>query len=150
MASCAAHALCLFIAYLFNDPLVAFLALTLSLTFLQSINVLCVHSEKQAFVMKHADEVVYVVGPVAARIQHLGQREEGLRVIGEVVDVENGFWVRDVVLLQVGIETCAWSSEEDRRKHFDIHFGHFWRRLNVSSEALNQGRGPIHLLLESF
>lgn len=82
-----------------------------SLTFLQSVDVLGVHSEQQAFVMEHADEEVYVVGSVAAWIQSLGQREERLRVIGEVVDVENGFWVRDVVLLQVCVKTCSWSSE---------------------------------------
>lgn len=61
--------------------------------------------------MKHADKVVYVVWSVAARIQSLGQGEERLRVIGEVVNVENSFRVRDVVLLHVGIKTCSWSSE---------------------------------------
>lgn len=69
------------------------------LTFLQPVNVLGVHSEQQALVMQHADEIVDVVGPVGARVQLLGQGEERLRVVGEVVDVENGFWVRDVVLL---------------------------------------------------
>lgn len=53
--------------------------------------------------MNHADEVVYVVGSVPARIESLGQGEERLWVIGEVVNVENGFWVGDVVLLQVSI-----------------------------------------------
>lgn len=73
--------------------------------------------------MKHADEVVYVVGPVAARIQHLGQREERLRVVGEVVDVKNGFWVRDVVLLQVGVKTCSWSSEHGKvQSYLHVHF----------------------------
>lgn len=61
--------------------------------------------------MEHADEVVYVVGPVSARIQSLGQGEERLWVIGEVVDVENSFGVRDVVLLQVSVKTRSWSSE---------------------------------------
>lgn len=60
--------------------------------------------------MKHADEVVYVVGSVSARIESLGQGEERLWVVGEVVNVENGFWVRDVVFLQVSIKTCSWSS----------------------------------------
>lgn len=59
--------------------------------------------------VEHADEVVDVVGTVAARIQSLGQGEERLGVVGEVVDVENGLRVRDVVLLQVGVETCSWS-----------------------------------------
>lgn len=95
-----------------------------SLTFLQSINVLCVHSEQQAFVMKHSDEVVYVVGSVAARIQSFGQGEERLWVVGEVVDVENGLWVRDVVLLQVGIKTSSWSSEKREERHFYMFISH--------------------------
>lgn len=80
-----------------------------SLTFLQPVDVLRVHAAQQALVMEHSDEVVHVVGPVTAGVQSLGQREERLRVVGEVVDVENGFWVRDVELLQVGIETRSWS-----------------------------------------
>lgn len=96
----------------------------ISLTFLQSINVLGVHSQQQPFVMKHADEVVYVVGSVAARIQSLGQGEERLRVVGEVVNVENSFRVRDVVLLQVGVKTCSWSSENvDVLTFLRAHFG---------------------------
>lgn len=62
--------------------------------------------------MKHADKVVNVVGSMAARIQSLGQGEKRLGVIGEVVNVENGLWVREAVLLQVGIETCSWSPKE--------------------------------------
>ena len=61
--------------------------------------------------MKHADEVVYVVWSVAAGIQSLSQGEERLWVVGEVVDVEHSFWVWDVVLLQVGVKTCSWSSD---------------------------------------
>lgn len=73
--------------------------------------------------MKHADEVVYVVGSVAARIQGLGQGEERLRVVGEVVNVENSFWVRDVVLLQVGVKTCSWSSENvEVQTLWRVHF----------------------------
>lgn len=83
----------------------------ISLTFLQPVDVLGVHSEQQAFVMKHAEKVVDVVWPVAARIQSLGQGEERLRVVGEVINVENSFWVRDVVLLQVGVKTGSWSSD---------------------------------------
>lgn len=109
--------------------------------------------------MKHADEVVYVVGLVAARIQRLGQREERLRVVGEVVDVENGFWVRDVVLLQVGIKTCSWSSEDGEVQTFflHVHFGNLsasahkraannkclsqelFSGINSSFDTLNQG-----------
>lgn len=42
------------------------------LTLLQSVDVLGVHSQQQAFVVKHADEVVDVVGSMAARIQNFG------------------------------------------------------------------------------
>lgn len=69
--------------------------------------------------MEHTDEVVDVVGPVAARIQSLGQREERLRLIGEVVNVENSFRVRDVVLLQVSVKACSRSPEKGQF-HTDI------------------------------
>ena len=59
--------------------------------------------------MQHADEVVHIVRLVVARVQLLGQGEERSRVIGEVVDIEDGLWVRDVVLFQVGVQTSAWS-----------------------------------------
>lgn len=82
-----------------NVWIVSFQPVVLSLTFLQAIDVLRVHAQQQAFVVERTDEVVDVVGPVAARIQSLGQREERLRVVGKVVNVENGLWVGDVVLL---------------------------------------------------
>lgn len=75
--------------------------------------------------MEHADEVVYVVGPVAARIQSLGQGEERLRVVGEVVNVENSFWVRDVVPLQVSVKTRSRSSEKVRTL-CHAGYGVFW------------------------
>lgn len=72
-------------------------------TFLQAIDVLGVHAEQQAFLVQHTDKVMDVVGPVSARVQLFGQREERTRVIGEVVDIEDGFGVGNVVLFQVGI-----------------------------------------------
>lgn len=109
--------------------LLFFVPCEVSLTFLQSVNILGVHSEQQAFVVEHADEVVYVVGSVAARIQSFGQGEERLRVVGEVVDVENSFWIRDVVLLQVGVKTCSWSSAKVQT---------FWH-VHVLSLQISQG-----------
>lgn len=88
----------------------------LPLTLLQPVDVLRVHAQQQAFVMEHADEVVDVVGPVAAGIQSLGQGEERQRVGGEVVDVEDGLRVGDVVSLQVGIQARSRSSEQQRSK----------------------------------
>jgi len=59
--------------------------------------------------MQQSDKVMYVVGPVFSwRIQLLGKREERFRVDMEEVDIEDGFRVGDVVLLQVVIETSAW------------------------------------------
>lgn len=78
-----------------------------------------VRAQQQALEVQRADEVVDVVGPVGAGIQGLGQREEGLRVVGEVVDVEDGLWVGNAVLLQVGVESRSWSS--DAVKHSDAH-----------------------------
>lgn len=81
------------------------------LTFLQPVDVLGVHPQKQPFVVKHVDKVVYVVRSVAPGIERLGQGEERLRVVGEVINVENGFRVRDVVLLQVGVKARSRGSE---------------------------------------
>lgn len=66
------------------------------------------------------DEVVDVVGSVAAWVQLLGQGEEGPRVVGEVLDVEDGLRVGDVVLGQVGIQPCARgpSGREDRNTNW--------------------------------
>lgn len=80
--------------------------------------------------VEHTDEVVDVVGPVAAGIQSLGQREERLRVIGEVVNVENSFWVRDAVLLQVSVKACSRSSEKGQ---FDTDVGDYYGDALISS-----------------
>lgn len=84
------------------------------LTALQAVNVLGVQAQQQALLMQHADEVVHVVGPVVARVQLLGQGEEWTRVIGEIVDIEDGLWVREVVLFQVGIQTSPWCPARTR------------------------------------
>lgn len=90
-----------------------------SLTLLQAVDVLRVHAQQQAFVVEHADEVVDVVGPVASRIQSLSQGEERQRVVGEEVDVEDGLWVGNIVLLQVGIQARSWSPEQRRNNESD-------------------------------
>jgi len=83
----------------------------LTLTFLQAVDVLGVDAQQEALVVEHADEVMDVVGPVAAGVELLGQREEGFRVVREVVDVEHRLGVRKVVALQVRIQSCPWRSE---------------------------------------
>lgn len=72
-------------------------------TFLQAVDILGVHAEQQTFLVKHADEVMDVIGSMSARVQLFGQREERTRVIREVVDIEDCFRVGNVVFFQVGI-----------------------------------------------
>lgn len=49
------------------------------------------------------------IGLIVPRIQLFGQGEEGIRVLMEKADLEYGLGVRQVILLQVVIETAAWS-----------------------------------------
>lgn len=72
-------------------------------TFLQAIDVLGVHTEQQTFLVQHVDKVVDVIGSMSARVQLFSKREKRTRVIREVVDIEDGFGVGNIVLLQVGI-----------------------------------------------
>lgn len=53
---------------------------------------------------------------MAARKQSFSKREEGLWVVREIVDVENRLWVRQIILLQVVIKSCPWSSGEKRQR----------------------------------
>lgn len=71
------------------------------LTSLQPINVLCVQTQKELFVKQKAEEVVGIVGPVVAWVQLLGQHEEGLRIVEEIAKLKDGFWVRNIILLEV-------------------------------------------------
>lgn len=50
------------------------------------------------------------VGLIVPRVQLFGQGEERIRVVTEKADLEYGLGVRQVVLLQVVIETAAWRS----------------------------------------
>lgn len=83
-------------------------------TFLQAVDVLGVHAQQQTFLVQHADEVMDVIGSMSARVQLFGQREERTRIVGEVVDIEDGFRVWNVVLFQVGIQACAWGSDGNK------------------------------------
>lgn len=58
--------------------------------------------------MKQSYKVVCDIGLVITRVQLFGQGEEGLRVMMEKADLEYGLCVRQVILLQVVIETAAW------------------------------------------
>lgn len=58
--------------------------------------------------MQESQEIVGVVGSVVARVELLSQSEKGLRVGKEIHQLEDGFWVRDVVLLKVTVEAAPW------------------------------------------
>lgn len=45
-----------------------------------------------------------IVGSVVARVQLLGQHEEWLRVVEKIAKLKDGFWVRNVILLEVAVE----------------------------------------------
>lgn len=82
----------------------------MALTLLQAVDVLRVHSEQQALLVQHADEVVSVVWPVASGVQFFCQGEEGPRVVGEEVDVEDGFREGGVVPLEVCVQPSSGGS----------------------------------------
>lgn len=48
------------------------------------------------------------IGLIVPWIQLFGQGEEGIRVLMEKADFEYGLCIRQVILLQVVIETTAW------------------------------------------
>lgn len=77
------------------------------LTSLQAVDILRVHSEELALVMKEPYEIVCEVGLVVAWVQLFGQGKERVGVVMEVVDLEDGFCVRKIILLEVVIETTA-------------------------------------------
>lgn len=59
--------------------------------------------------MKQSYKIMGQIGLIVPRIQLFGQGEEGIRVLMEKADLEYGLGVRQVILLQVVIETAAWS-----------------------------------------
>lgn len=58
--------------------------------------------------MKQIYKVVCQVGVVVSWIQLFGQGEEGIWVMVEKANLKYGLGVRQVILLQVVIETTAW------------------------------------------
>lgn len=78
------------------------------LTSLQPVNVLGVEPQKEPFVMQEPQEIVGIVGSVISRVQLLGQSEKGLGIDKEIGQFEDGFWIRDVILLKVTVEAAPW------------------------------------------
>jgi len=97
------------------------------LTSLQPVDVLGIEAQEEPFVVQESQEIVGVVGSVVARVELLGQSEKGLRVDKEIGHFEDGFWVGDVVLLQIAVEAAprgpakrgerGWHSECRQRCH---------------------------------
>lgn len=77
------------------------------LTSLQSIDVLSVHPEQLAFVMKQPDEVVCQIGTIITRIQLFSQGKERFRVVIEIVNLKYGLGIGEVILLEVVIKATS-------------------------------------------
>lgn len=77
------------------------------LTSLQSIDVLSVHPEQLAFVMKQPDEVVCQIGTIITRIQLFSQGKERFRVVIEIINLKYGLGIGEVVLLEVVIKATS-------------------------------------------
>lgn len=79
-------------------------------TSFQPVDVLRVHPEQLLLLVQQSHKIMSQVGLIVPRVQLFGQREERIRVVTEKADLEYGLGVRQVVLLQVVIETAAWRS----------------------------------------
>lgn len=79
-------------------------------TSFQAVDILRIHPEKLTLVVKQTHKIVCQIGLVIARIQLLGQGKEGSRVVMEIVNLKYGFCIRQVILLEVVIETTPWGS----------------------------------------
>jgi hypothetical protein len=49
--------------------------------------------------------------PVVPRVELLRERVEGQWVFGEVLEFEDGFGVREIEALKVGVESCVGGAE---------------------------------------
>lgn len=104
------------------------------LTPLQSVNVLSVHPEQLALIVKQPNEVVREVGFVIARIQLFGKCEERVGIVMEVIYFKYGLSIREIVLLEVVIKTTA------RRSGGEIRLGKGSKHLKSGLETI--GRLP--------
>ena len=66
---------------------------------------------QDSLVLEQPHEAVGETGAELARVELLGQTEEGTRVPVKVDCVENGGRFLKLVLLEIVIQTTAWSSE---------------------------------------
>lgn len=78
---------------------------------LQAVDVLREQLEQQALLVQQRYERVCDGRPVVARVQLLRERVEGLWVVAEVGDVEDGFGVGELQPLEVGVEARLWRAK---------------------------------------
>lgn len=84
--------------------------------------------------MKQIYKVVCQVGAVVSWIQLFGQGEEGIWVMVEKANLKYGLGVRQVILLQVVIETTAWRPE-------------IWDATGSADPSSRHHHDPVELLL---
>lgn len=75
--------------------------------FLQVIDVLSHVLEQDSLIMEQLDEVVGWCCVVVCQIEVLHKLIERFRFLDEVIQSEDGLWVRQIILLQVVVETGA-------------------------------------------
>ena len=78
------------------------------LTSLKSVNVLGVAPEEDSLVLEQSHEAVGQTGAVAAWVQLLGQAEEWPRVPVEVCSLKNSRGLRELILLEIVVQTTPW------------------------------------------
>ena len=80
---------------------------------LQPIDVLRVVSQQELLGIEQLDEIVGGgwFGALHRRKELVGDVEEGARIVEEVVEREDGRWVRQVVLVQSAVETEGVAAE---------------------------------------
>ena len=74
---------------------------------LQIIDVLRHAAPQHALILKHFDEVMRWRRIVLSEVEVLGEAIEGLRFVHEVVKGKDGFWGRQIVLLELRVEAGA-------------------------------------------
>lgn len=82
--------------------------------------------------MQESQEVMGIVGLIITRVQLLGQSEKGFRIVEEITEFKDGFWVGNVVLLEVTVQATprrpaegrnvAWQSKNHRKANLSQRF----------------------------
>lgn len=70
-----------------------------------------IRSKQSSFLVQEDVQIMSDGRLKGTRIELFGQHAERLRVVSEIVDAEDGLWVRQIILLQIVVETRARSTE---------------------------------------